>query len=92
MQGVSLLREDGIYRQIESPTDEEVDAAERAYLGGHIYSITDDDVAALTAAGYGDWIWEGEGPPPVIPGDPGTPGSSGYGMGPYGAGPYGGTS
>lgn len=56
VQGVSLLRENGLYRQVEAPTDEEVSAAEVVYLGGRVYHITDAEMYDLSNAGYGQWI------------------------------------
>lgn len=78
-QGVSLLKEGGIYRQVEIPTYEELVAADVTYVGGHTYEIGPDEAAALIAAGYGDYIDFGiqYGP---------------YGLGPYGGGPYGGAT
>jgi len=58
MQGVSLLKESGIYRQVPTPLAEEIDAADITYLGGHVYEIDAAEAAALTTAGYGEWIEE----------------------------------
>lgn len=74
--GVSLLKEDGFYRQVENPSNEEVAAAEEAFLGGFRYEITSAQADALTLAGYGDWV---SGDVLVT-----------YGDGLYGAGNYGG--
>lgn len=57
-RGVSLLKEDGSYRQVADPTAEEVASADVAYLGGHMYVIDDAEVVALTTAGYGEWVTE----------------------------------
>ena len=57
-RGVSLLKESGIYRQVDGPSAEEIAAADVAYLGGHVYEIDAAEVAALTAGGYGAWIEE----------------------------------
>lgn len=77
--GVSLLKEDGLFRQVEIPSPEEIEAADAAYIGGHDYIITDADEAQdLIDAGYGEWIR-----------DYGY-GSGLYGEGVYGAGFYGG--
>lgn len=71
-RGVSLLRASGIYTQVEDPAAEAVEAAEAAYLGGHVYEVTDEEAASLTAAGYGDWLRSA------------GYGSGLYGAGPYG--------
>lgn len=78
LQGVSLLKKDGLYRQVETPTDEECADADRVYLGGRVYLIDAEEAAALEAAGYGAWI------------DDRTPVLVGYGEGAYGEGFYGG--
>lgn len=58
-QGVSLLKEDGFYRQVENPTDEEVAAAEKVYFGGREHDLTFEESVSLTDAGYGNWILTG---------------------------------
>lgn len=40
------------YVLTDSPTVDQVNAAAIAYLGGHIYEVTDEEAAALEAAGY----------------------------------------
>lgn len=56
-RGVSLLKnQDGSYTLVDGPTGLQMDAAAYTYLGGHIYDITDDEAAALIAAGYGDGV------------------------------------
>lgn len=54
--GISLLKTNGFYALTSFPSDEEIAAAEIAYLGGHEYEITEDEVTSLTNAGYGDLI------------------------------------
>lgn len=74
-RGVSLLKVGGLYRQVIEPSDEEIVAAQRAYLGGHEYEVDDDEYADLVAAGYAEWL---------------TPiGSAFYGSGTYGFGTFG---
>lgn len=76
-QGVSLLKDDaGLYQQVEGPTAEQIDLATIAYLGGHIYLVSDAEASSLRDAGYGEWV--------TIPAA-----SSGYGKGSYGGGLYG---
>ena len=77
MQGVSLLKESDLYRQVEIPTYEELVDADVTYVGGHRYWIDDEnEIAALEDAGYGDYFETTTAGP--------------YGIGPYGVGPYGG--
>lgn len=80
-RGVSLLRNGGIYRQVRNPGDEQIAAAEVAYVGGHVYEVSDEEAGRLREAGYGEWL----ALKPTRPG-PGAP----YGTGAYGEGPYGG--
>ena len=51
-----MLKEGGLYRQVEEPTPEQIQAADAAYLGGYKYVIDDDEGDALTTAGYGEWV------------------------------------
>lgn len=51
--GISVLKFGSSYRQYQSPTQDDLDAADITYLGGRIYQVSDDEAAALTAAGYG---------------------------------------
>lgn len=51
-RGVTVLKKDGFYTQVRFPSPEEIDAADIAYLGGHIYQITAEEAADLIAAGY----------------------------------------
>ena len=77
-QGLSLLKEDGLYRQAEFPSDDELVAADVVYLGGHVYPVSAEEAADLESAGYGAWL------------DEQTPPAFAYGEGPYGEGLYGG--
>lgn len=54
--GVTVLKEDGFYRQVIEPTPEEIEAADAAYPGGRSYTITAEERDALVAAGYGSYI------------------------------------
>lgn len=56
-KGVTVIqRQDGTFYLKEYPTQDELDAALRFYLGGHIYTISQAEADALTAAGYGSLI------------------------------------
>lgn len=55
--GTTILRENGIYRQVNGQTiPEDIDNAEKVYLGGHEYVITQAEANELEAAGYGEFI------------------------------------
>ena len=53
---MTLLKTGGVYSQQRNPSDEQLSAADVAYLGGYTYTISDGEAAALTSAGYGDWV------------------------------------
>lgn len=51
--GLTVLKSaTGGYETVEDYTDEQIDAAAIAYIGGHVYPVSADEAAALTAAGY----------------------------------------
>lgn len=74
-RGVSLLKVGGLYRQVIDPSDEEIVAADIAYIGGHVYAVSNTEAAALIAAGYGEWVT--------------NPNARGYGAGKFGVGQFG---
>lgn len=51
--GRTVLKRGGVYETVVTPTVDEVNDAEEAYLGGHVYEIDQATADALTAAGYG---------------------------------------
>ena len=51
--GQTVLKTAGVYTTVQTPTVAQCAAADIVYLGGHIYTVSDDEAAALTAAGYG---------------------------------------
>ena len=55
-RGKSLLKSAGIYSQKFNVTEAEIAAADIVYLGGREYTVTDEEGAALTAAGYGAYL------------------------------------
>lgn len=61
------MRRAGVYETVDVPTHDELVACDPVkwpngevspefYLGGHIYEVTADVAAALTAAGYGAYL------------------------------------
>lgn len=54
--GQSVLKLDGAYQTIQTPTQLQCAAATELYQGGHDYQIDSATAAALTAAGYGAYI------------------------------------
>lgn len=75
-QGVSLIKSGGLYRQVQDVDPVDLVSNDRVYLGGRDYLISDDEAAALLAAGYL--------PVAVVVARP-----AGYGFGAYGSGAYG---
>jgi len=52
-RGRSVLHmRDGTFIELDNPTGDQIAAALFAYIGGHIYDITDAEAALLVAAGY----------------------------------------
>lgn len=52
-RGITVLKNGASYVALENPTDEQVAAADAAYVGGRTHEIFSlDEVAALEAAGY----------------------------------------
>jgi hypothetical protein len=51
--GRSVLKIDGVYQTIDTPTQAQIDSATEVYQGGHTYTVDSTTAAALTAAGYG---------------------------------------
>lgn len=52
-RGITVLETDGVYSAVRFPAQDEIAAADAAYLGGHEYTVTDAVKAALIAAGVG---------------------------------------
>lgn len=57
-KGVSVLKINGVYIEKRYPISNELAEADVAYVGGHVYTVTDDEAADLTAAGYADYLTE----------------------------------
>jgi len=51
-KGVSVIKEGGVYRELQSPSSEEIEASEAFYLGGITYEVSPGEKASLEAAGY----------------------------------------
>jgi hypothetical protein len=52
LTGITVLKTNGAYTQVETPMQSQISAADVAYLGGHTYEVTADEASALQAAGY----------------------------------------
>lgn len=52
VRGISVLKIDGEYYELRTPSSEEIDAAQEAYIGGYSYEVSAGEKADLEAAGY----------------------------------------
>lgn len=46
----------GVYTTVDTPSQDQIDAAAVCYLGGHVYPVSAAEASALTTAGYGAYI------------------------------------
>lgn len=51
-RGISVLKIDGQYQTIRTPSQDDEALATEVYLGGHEYIVSDEVAAELIAAGY----------------------------------------
>lgn len=51
-KGITVLKIDGSYHEVRYPAEEEVTAADIAYIGGYSYEVDETEKVALEAAGY----------------------------------------
>lgn len=51
-RGISVLKENGVYREARYPYVDELTAADAYYLGGSKHEVTVTEKASLEAAGY----------------------------------------
>lgn len=51
-RGVSVFKLDGEYYEIRFPTQDDIDAADIFYMGGHEHVVTLEEKDDLEAAGY----------------------------------------
>lgn len=57
-RGITIFKINGEYYEERYPLSSDVKEAEIAYVGGHVYIVTNSEAADLTAAGYGDYLTE----------------------------------
>jgi hypothetical protein len=56
-RGQTVLKNpDNSYTTVAYPSQDQIAAAQIAYVGGHVYTVSTAEAAALTAAGFGQWI------------------------------------
>jgi hypothetical protein len=52
LRGISVLKIDGEYYEVRSPSQDEIAEAEIFYQGGRTYQVTESEANELIAAGY----------------------------------------
>jgi len=57
-RGITVLKNNGVYTLERYPLSSQVTDADIAYIGGHVYTVDDDEAAALTAAGFEEYLTE----------------------------------
>lgn len=85
--GVTLLKFGTSYRTYVDTDPELITAADKVYLGGHLYFIDFNEAWDLEAAGYGQWLSDDY--PSSSNDDFSVIDYSQYGAGIFGTGPYG---
>ena len=55
-RGVTLIVNNGVVTETLYPYQNTLADADYYFLGGHTYTVTDDQAAVLTAAGYGAYL------------------------------------
>jgi len=55
-RGQSLLVTGTTVVMTQTPSQDDLAACSYYFLGGHEYTISDEQAAVLTAAGYGSWL------------------------------------
>jgi hypothetical protein len=57
-RGITILKINGKYYEERYPLSSDVKEADIAYVGGHVYMVTDSEAANLIAAGYEEYLTE----------------------------------
>lgn len=52
LRGISILKIDGQYYEVRTPSGDEINEADIFYQGGRNYIVSDSEAAELIAAGY----------------------------------------
>lgn len=53
VRGRSILKnQDGTFTLLDTPSEDQIAASLAVYLGGHVYEVSDEEAAALEAAGF----------------------------------------
>jgi hypothetical protein len=57
-RGITILKINGKYYEERYPLSSDVKEADIAYIGGHVYMVTNSEAADLIAAGYEEYLTE----------------------------------
>ena len=57
-RGITVLKVNGEYSLERYPLSNDVIDADIAYLGGHVYTVSDQEAAELIEAGFEDYLTE----------------------------------
>jgi hypothetical protein len=57
-KGKTVIKRNGVWSTVITPQDSFLQECERALRGGYEEPITDAEAVELTAAGYGDYIFD----------------------------------
>ena len=55
-RGQTLIVNGTTVTATQTPSQDDLAAASYYFLGGHEYTLSDEQAAVLTAAGYGSWL------------------------------------
>jgi hypothetical protein len=57
-RGISLMRNNGVWSEIRFPTEDIIKAADKFYVGGSVYEISQPTYQSLIDQGYGQYVKE----------------------------------
>lgn len=52
VRGITVVKSNGEYYEVRYPSEDEINEAEVAYIGGYSYEVDEAEKADLEAAGY----------------------------------------
>ena len=57
-RGITVLKNNGVYALERYPLSNQIIDADIAYVGGHVYTVDNDEAADLIAAGFEEYLTE----------------------------------
>jgi hypothetical protein len=55
-RGISLMRNNGVWSEIRFPTEDIIKEADKFYLGGSDYEISESSYQSLIDQGFGEYV------------------------------------